>query len=232
MRILIKFASRSRPQKFFNCLDNIISNCESKDFKILASLDIDDETMNNETVIEKLKTYECLDYFFGFSKNKIDAVNRDMDLSGKWDILINTSDDMWFVQKGFDEQIRKDMLTHFPDLDGVLHYNDGFQGQNCMTMSIMGRKYYERDNFIYNPVFESLWSDVVAQETAIVRGKYKYIGDDRILFNHLHPSFGVAEYDKQYLSTEGMEVRQRDYNRYLELKKEYDKEGAFKVRSI
>lgn len=232
MKILFKFASRSRPQKFLSCIKNIQENIHSDNYHILGTFDLDDLTMNNETVISKLKEIKNFTYIFGHSKNKINAINRDMDLINEWDILICFSDDMLFVCKNFDEMIRNDFKNYFPELDGVLHYNDSKQGANCMTMSIMGRKYYELDNFIYDPNFESLWCDVVAQEVAMKRNKYKYMGDEVVLFNHLHPSWGLCEYDEQYQKTESFPVRSKDYNTYLELKKEYDPENEFAIRSI
>jgi enamine deaminase RidA (YjgF/YER057c/UK114 family) len=47
---------------------------------------------------------------YGTSKNKVDAINRDMDAFSKphWDILVNMSDDMEFTYKGFDIDIRKE----------------------------------------------------------------------------------------------------------------------------
>ena len=40
-----------------------------------------------------------------------------------------------------------------------------------------------------------------ATDVAKQLGKYKYMGDDKILFRHLHPSFGLAPTDEQYKRT-------------------------------
>jgi hypothetical protein len=165
----------------------------------------------------------------GNSKNKIDAINRDVNeftTLCDWDIIVNMSDDMIFTVKGFDDIIRR----YFDNLDQVLHFPDQNQGQNCMTMSILGREYYNRDKFIYHPEFESLWVDIVAQEEAQIRGCYKFVNQN--IFIHLHPSFGQAHYDAQYQKTEEWGVRQRDYTTYLFLKHVYDKENRFPIRSI
>ena len=206
MKILFKFASRSRPEKFFLHLDNIYIHTREKDFTIIASLDIDDTSMNNEDVISKMKIYPHLYPAWGFSKGKIDAVNRDMDKVGEWDILINTSDDMVFTEEGFDVEIKKDMEENFPSLDGVLHYNDGNQKDNVMTMSIMGKKYFELSGYIYNPEYISLWCDAEATEVAYMLKKYKYMGDDKILFRHFHPAWGMAQWDEQYKKTESQSL--------------------------
>ena len=83
-KILFKYASRSRNQKFFSGLDNILKNLSDlENFCILLSLDVDDITMNNPSSINKLVYYiqkypEKIIVKFGNSKNKIDAINRDV----------------------------------------------------------------------------------------------------------------------------------------------------------
>ena len=75
------------------------------------------------------------------------------------------------------------MIKHFPDTDGCLWYNDGYQDRIC-TLCIVGRKYYERFNYIYNPEYHSLFCDNEFTEVARSLGKIKYF--DRVLFKHEH----------------------------------------------
>lgn len=224
MKILFKYTTRSRRSNFLRGYDSIVNNVNSDNYHILISIDKDDSTMfplpdlkGNHTII------------VGNSKNKIHAINRDVNeftTLCDWDIIVNMSDDMIFTVKGFDDIIRQ----YFDNLDLCLHFPDQNQGQNCMTMSILGREYYKRDNFIYHPEFESLWVDIVAQEEAQIRDCYKFVNQN--IFIHLHPSFGQAHYDAQYQKTEEWGVRQRDYATYLFLKQLYDKENRFPIRSI
>ena len=211
MNIIYNFATRSRPKKFFKCLDNI-KDYSVQPYKVIASVDMDDESMNNDDVIKRMELHTNLTVYWGESESKIHAINRSVqDYKDSWDILINMSDDMWFVYPAFDNAIRDGFTNHFPDLDGVLHYNDSNQKENCMTMSIIGRKYYERDNYIYHPSYQSLWCDKEAEEVARIRGKYKYMGDGVVLFNHNHPAWGKAQYDPQYHKTEAQGVNQADF---------------------
>ena len=216
MKILYKLASRSRPEKFFKCLSNIGAKAKRSDYIILASLDINDRSMFTESEINRLDLEPNLVYVFGKSKNKIDAINRDIERIKEWDILVNTSDDMLFIEEGFDLHIIGDFEN---DFDKVLHYNDGYQRDNCMTLSIMGRPYYNRFGYVYHPSYESLWSDCEATDVARALGKHKYMGDEKILFRHYHPSLGLTTYDEQYLKTEAMGVRNKDEQNYLERKK-------------
>jgi len=234
MKILFKYTTRSRRSNFLRGYDSIVNNVTSQDYHVLISVDKDDASMFPLPVLQGNHTFVV-----GESKNKIDAINRDVnEFDYDWDILVNMSDDMVFIQAGFDEVIRKAFDSEYNDgdyedgfnLDQCIHFPDQHQGSNCMTMSIMGRTYYDRDKFIYHPEFESLWVDVVAQEEAQIRGCYKF--ENQNIFVHLHPSFGDCHYDEQYRQTEDWGVRQRDYATYLRLKSEYDKDNRFPIRSI
>ncbi len=207
MNILYKLTSRSRPVNFFRAINSIQSLSTRDEYHIHATLDLDDASMNNDSVMNTMDDIDHLTYRFDFSNSKVHAINRDMELINyKWDILINMSDDMIFVKQGFDEIIISDFI-HCADihgrLDTVLHYDDGNSYKaDLMTMSIIGREYYNRDNYIYHNDYISLWCDNEAMEVAKLRGKYKYMGDGNILFNHLHPMHnkrGVM--DAQYRRT-------------------------------
>ncbi len=210
--ILFKLATRSRPEKAKKAIQNIIMLCQSMNYTILVSIDEDDESMFGFS-------YPDDNVFIvrGTSKNKIDAINRDMDIFEGWDILINTSDDMEFQIKGFDNIIRQDFKGNF---DQVLHYTDGNQHANIMTMSIMGFDYYNRFGYIYHPDYKSLWCDAEATEVAHLLGKYQYMGDSKVLFRHMHPAWGLADYDEQYRKTESQEMWQSDYHLFKYRKSE------------
>lgn len=222
MKILIKFASRSRPFKFFNCIKNIFDHQTENAITVLCSLDDDDPTMTTAQIKDWFARYRNRGIIscFGKSLNKIHAINRDMHIVQDWDILINFSDDMLFTKKGFDAIIIAAMKEHFPDTDGVLHFHDGHKyGAQLMTMSILGRKYYDRFNYIYHPDYISLWSDNEAMDVAKLLGRYKYMGDQNVIFNHNHPmhqGMGVQNYDAQLRHTESF--FQRDKATYLKRK--------------
>ena len=187
--ILYNFATRNRPDKFFLVIDEIYRLSKRKDFIILVKCDDDDILMNNEVIKSKLESYDNLITIWGKSNNKIHAINRDInELTKPWDILVNMSDDMVPVQEGFDEVIVKDMNIQYPDLDGVLHYNDGHLGGVLMTLSIMGKKYYDRFNYVYHPDYCSFFCDNEAMEVAKYLNKYIYINN--FIIEHRHPQHG------------------------------------------
>ena len=193
MKILIKFPTRGRRDKFFNVLDvyyQLSENIDNIEFQI--TIDTDDESMNNYNVLEKLKTYKNLKYVLGFSKNKIDAVNRDITICD-WDIILIASDDMIPKVKGYDNIIRNYMRELYPDTDGVLWFNDGNQGNRLNTLCILGKKYYERFNYIYHPDYTSLWADNEFMDVANLLNKQTYFND--IIIRHEHPDVGFGQRD-------------------------------------
>lgn len=181
MTICYSFASRSRPERFFQTLDNIIVQSASNDFFIVAKLDEDDMTMNDPLVKQKIAdNYPMVIVKWGLSKSKIHAINRDLYNLPHWDIMICLSDDMRFRTSGFDNIIRQHMPA---DLDGFLHMYDDYAKDRVCTVSILGRKYYERDGYIYHPDYYSMWCDDEATAVAIERGCYIPIPGE---IEHLH----------------------------------------------
>jgi hypothetical protein len=113
-----------------------------------------------------------------------------------WDICILVSDDMVPQVPGWDQIIRDDMARHWPDTDGVLHYNDGTTGDRLCTLAVVGRRYFARDGYIYHPSYRSLWCDNEFTDVARARGRHIYI--DRCIIRHCHPGWGLAPNDDLY----------------------------------
>lgn len=194
MKILVKYPSRSRPEKFKQVLQRYIDTCKTDSIRYLFSFDSDDKELPK--YVDAVNSFQNRFYRCGgmqycsdrSSTGKINAINRDFDLLQpwwaenpvNWDILVLASDDMIPVIEGWDERIIEDMKENYPDGDGVLYYYDGHQPLN--TMPIMGRKYYERFNYIYHPDYISLWCDNEFETVADMLGKQTKYPD--ILFEH------------------------------------------------
>jgi len=188
-------------------IDSIVRNVSPEcDYFIQLSLDEDDLTLAEYFKIISPEHEKII----GTSKNKIDAINRDMDLVDQWwDVLINVSDDQVFIQSNFDLDIVNNMDN---DTDMFLHFPDGNQG-DLATMSIIGRKYYLRDGYIYHPSYESVYCDNEAQDVAKLRGCYKLV--NKHIFNHEHPAFGKGPMDAQYSKTDNYFVYEKDRQTYI-----------------
>lgn len=192
MKILFKFTTKSRPNLFLRGMESIINNCESENYHILVSADADDPMMLKHDFMQNPKVTTI----WGHSTGKINAINRDInEYKDGWDILVNMSDDMVFTVKGFDNIIR----NGFDHLGQCLHFSDGNQ-ISIITMSIIGRNFYNKFGYIYHPDYISLWCDNEQTDVAKIIGAYKFI--DAQIFEHRHPAVGKAQMDEQYYKTE------------------------------
>lgn len=184
--ILIKLASRSRPNKFVKTLQNIKQMTHTP-YKVIVSADLDDKTMNCPQMKRFIERFPQVQMFCGPHNNKIEAINRDMDKAGEWDILVNMSDDFTIITRNWDKILRTRVTEKWPDtLDWFAHFSDGYTHAALPTISIMGREYYERDKYIYHTAYKSFSSDSEAYYVAIARGRYHYFPDR--LFRHEHPA--------------------------------------------
>jgi len=191
------------------------------DYLICLTLDEDDKTVNNPDFFNWIGQNFGIELhtFFGKSKNKIDAINRDVDKFKVWDILVNVSDDQVFTVKGFDQKII-DAFQFTNGTDLFLHFRDTNHDpiDALCTLSIIGRDYFKRDGYIYHPSYHSVWCDNEGQEVAKKRGCYRFIPD--VIFDHLHPAYGKAKTDAQYQKTESTFVHKKDHNNFLKRQKQ------------
>ena len=217
MNILYKLATRSRPQRFAETIKSIVDNSSNDNYLVLVSIDEDDELMQayieDHTLGMGFPHYNVV-VVNGRSKNKIDAINRDMEDSFNrwlnWDILVNISDDMVITSPNFDKVLRT-VFAQTTDL--FLHLPDGYANERLCTMSIMGKDYYNRFGYIYHPSYESVYCDNEATDVAKNLGKYLYVNEH--LFKHNHPAnVGAHLMDAQYERTEAKEVHAKDCQNY------------------
>jgi hypothetical protein len=217
MKLLIKFPTRNRKNKFFKVLRQYQNLCEDLDNTyFLITLDNDDESMNPSNVEGIFNTFKNVKVIYGTSNSKIHAVNRDIELVNDWDIVLLASDDMTPKVKGYDNIIRNKMKEFYSDTDGILWFNDGFQGEKLNTICVLGKKYYERFNYIYHPDYKSCWSDNEFMEVGKILKKQTYI--DSVIIKHEHPDWGYGNRDQ--IHTNNINDYQYDlevYNRRKEI---------------
>lgn len=208
MNILVKFPTRSRPEKFIYVLGKYISMSMTGNVRYLVSIDKDDPTMTSD-VVYKARGMGA-EVISGMSDCKIHACNRDMEQSGDWDILVLASDDMIPMKAGWDSYIRAAFGMYFPDTDGVVHFSDGHTQLN--TQCILGRKYYERFGYIYHPAYKSLWCDNEFQQVAWILDKCVFVNET--IIEHQHYSNGFGKRDALMMSTESLyDIDKRTYDK-------------------
>lgn len=203
MILLIKYPTRSRPQKFLEVLNKMVQFSSHRDkIHYLISYDLDDHTMTQEIFNQAQAITPNILFVGGTSKSKVEAINRDMAEASKlieWDIVMVASDDMDCQVNGWDEIIRqefKDVLKEWMgeatppimyNLDKALWFFDGHQHRIC-TLTIMGRARYERFGYLYHPSYISLWCDNEWTDVNMKLGMKHF--PDIILFKHEHPAWG------------------------------------------
>ena len=191
MRIVIKFPTRGRPDKFTSTLERYI-NLPSGMHEVyfVVSFDHDDHTMNNDSMLSlfnrlNIENNHKIYPICGKSTGKISAINSDMDKVRALnpDVIVLASDDMIPVVHSYDDIIAKKMIEYFPDTDGVLHFNDGSTGQDILiTLSVLGQKYFERFGYLYYPGYKSLYCDNEFTDVARLLGKVVYF--DQTIITH------------------------------------------------
>lgn len=180
-KLIIKYASRSRPNLFVKALANI-KKMTTGDYRVIVSADLDDRTMNNEQIRRFLNQYPRVSIHYGQHETKVAAINRDVPAEG-WDWLVNFSDDFSFKIRGWDEIIVNQTRSIWGDsTDWFAHYPDGFANAALPTMAIMGYDYYKRDGYIYHPCYKSFSCDAEQMYVAMARGRYNYFPQE--LFRH------------------------------------------------
>ncbi|MFH1718522.1 MAG: FkbM family methyltransferase [Planctomycetota bacterium] len=205
MNFLLKYPTRGRPDWFRQTLAAYYSKLSGRhEYRFVVTMDTDDESMNNAPMRNWLNGQSNLEYHYGGHKTKIEACNAGMP-DDDWDIVVLVSDDMIPIVHGYDDIIARQMQASFPGLDGVLHFWDGYcgkpvleAGKNAapMTLSIVGRKFYDHMGFLYWPAYEGQWCDNDITDLAKIRGKYW--STEQTIIQHKWQEHGKYRGDEVY----------------------------------
>lgn len=194
MKILVQFPTLARQFKFLQCLSkyvNMASGLNEITFNI--NCDQNDPTMNDDEARKKItdiflhqsnkKNRAKADVHYDEQTTKISAINDHIE-PDLYDIIVCASDDMIPQVDGWDNEIAKAMQEHYPNLDGCVHFNDGYTDGKLITFSILGRELYKHFGYIYNPDYKSLYCDNEFTQVVTSMGKVSYI--DKIIIKHEH----------------------------------------------
>lgn len=200
-KILIKYPSRQRPERFFDGMESIYNNLyNTENFCVLVTADYDDTTMFNEETKNRILGYKNAHVIYGKSTSKVDAINRDMNILPEpmkdWDILVVMSDDMRFTFFGWDEIVRNEFSDN--NFDKLIHFPENDAKEALAVMYIAGRVYYDRFAYIYHPEYKSLFCDNEVMEVSKILGTYQYVNFPG-LFVHLNPAYGYIPKDEMFI---------------------------------
>src|SRR3954462_5363237 len=217
-KILVKYATRGRPERFFDGMDSIYNLCSQPDhIRVLITADLDDHKMNNEEVRDRIAKYKNAHIIYGTSDNKIHAINRDFYLMPDewkdWSIIANFSDDQRFTQFGWDDCLRVDFNQISHDFSHYIAYLDPDTKSALSTLFISGRGWFDRFGWVYDPQFVSLFCDNLAEDAAKYLGKYHYTGYS--IYQHFNSAYGYKEFppDQMFLDQQriGWDVDEKLY---------------------
>lgn len=208
-KLLIKFPTRNRPEKFKTVLKKYIDFLSGNhDVRFVITMDNDDETMNNKdmkTFLKRLRKKGVdLVYHYGESKTKVEACNANLENESA-DVLMLVSDDMIPQAKNYDEIIFELFSKAFPNFDGGIKFHDGLRNDILMTLPIIGWKLYEKFGYIYHPEYTSLYCDTEQTISLQMMGKLGI--SDICLAKHEWTS---EPFDELHARNENTEMYQRD----------------------
>jgi len=216
MKLLIKFPTRNRPEKFKHVLEKTINYSSGNNhLRFVISMDEDDPTMNTFEMQKWLRELDAdLVYHYGNSKSKVEACNANLE-GEKADIIILLSDDMVPCFEGFDELIVEGMKEHFPNMDGAIKFHDGLRPPTdfLMTLPIIGWKLYEQMGHLYHPSYTSLYCD--NEMTIICMSLNKLAISPVCLFRHMWTS---QPFDELHARNENVEMYEKDGKVFQERK--------------
>lgn len=212
-KILFKFPSRSRSDKFLSVVSKVHHFIDHDNWNILATFDIDDPFSVSDEFRFKLMLDSKIIPIWGHSTGKVNAINRDLEYAEDFDILVLLSDDM-FPMPGFGRQIIKSFSDGF---SGLVHFPDGVVNERLCTFSVMDKKYFDLFGYIYNPIYKSVFCDNEQHELAVMLKRYKYVPVQ--IVKHLHPVYGMAPMDDLYRRNEDPKLYGEDHNTYQEQKR-------------
>lgn len=213
--LLVKFPTRERPDRFRLALSLLTIGCRHADrVHYLFSLDEDDPmlTANAKVIAASGIASERYTVVVGRSAGKIHAVNRDIaTFSKEWRSVLVASDDM-HATDAWDVWACSAMREFHPDGDGMVWFFDGHQQDIC-TIPLLGRAYYDRHGYIYNPIYRSVFADDEQTHQAKALGRLTVL--EHVIMRHDHPAWNSGlKPDDLYRRNETKAIWDADHATY------------------
>ena len=88
------------------------------------------------------------------------------------------------------------MYKNYPNTDGLLWFYNKHR-PDLNTLTIIGKTYFERFNYLYNPEYKSLWCDNELTDVGNILQRQTHI--DKCIIDHQHVDCGYKK-DDLYLT--------------------------------
>ena len=208
-KLLVKFPSRNRPEKFKSILDQYVGGRSGKHHvRFVITMDEDDSTMNNDEIRSFIDSHiengVDIVYHYGNSKTKVEACNANMEGESA-DVIMLISDDMVLNQPNYDDIIYGSFQGTFPDYYGGIKFHDGLRRDALMTLPIIGWKIYEEWGYIYNPQYTSVFCDT--EQTEVLIRMQKFAVSDICLAKH---EWTPQPFDELHARNENADMYEKD----------------------
>jgi hypothetical protein len=208
MKILLKCPTRSRPERVLATLARYVQYASRpEDLGVAISCDNDDTSMTDGIVqmrmVNILSKVSWHRIFYSDNHSKIEACNANMnEIEYPWDIVVLVSDDMIPQIQGYDDVIRRHMRSSFPDTNGILWFNDGYQGQELNTLCVYGRTMFNRLGRMYEPCYKSFFCDTELTDLCRTTYKAQTLYIPTVIIRHEHPATGHGNTDALYATNQ------------------------------
>jgi hypothetical protein len=211
-KLVIKFPTRNRPDKFKNLIRLYFDYASLKhEIEIICTFDLDDPTMNNAEMLfflENVQRPPCckLRWFYGTSKNKIEASNANLE-DAQGDVIMMIADDMVPQMVCYDQIIFEEFAEHFPDFFGAVKFWDGLRPKrdDLMCLQIIGFPLFRQLGHFFWPEYETICCDDDLTETCKLLGVFTT--DDRCIIKH---EWNRTHFDYVRERTENIDAKRRD----------------------
>lgn len=215
MKISILHPSRSRAEKSVKTVDKWLDCAKNRNVELQLIVSVDDS--DPEVHLYQQAYQKSL--IVNNNRSCVDAINNAAKVA-TGDVFIVVSDDS-------DCFIDWDMFLLL-ELDGKSDYllktKDGIQDY-IVTMTVMDRKYYERDGFIYHPDFTHQFADTYLTCLADIRGRL--IKSD-LVFPHKH--YSVLKETPDALHKRNDDTWKEGQDTFVRLMKQFTTEERARIK--
>ncbi len=206
MKVLVHLPSRGRPEALSMSIVHWLAAIKDRDnTQVIVTLDADDTP--GAELAKAVRFYPPefnIEVLMGKHSCKVEAINADIG-DFEWDILVCASDDLRPVETDFDQAIRTDFANDADDLDGAMWYAD--KNSRICCHPVIGRKYYERDGYVYHPSYRAFYCD--DEFTMVAQKRGKLFKSTSVEWDHRHPNYRSRKPDQ--LDQRNKEFMRQDY---------------------
>lgn len=194
-KFLVKIPTYKRPNRVTGVVKNLIEKANKPD-RLLFLLTIDENDFSLNRVAEEFKSYENVVINKTKADSKVLAYNAGLDIIdlSKFAAIVVLSDDVSVVA-GYDDTIEAE-VKKLNNFDFVLWF-DEMPSSTTNLFPIIGKDFYARYGYIYNPIYRSYYCDDELTQTAFKLGKLKKV--HKGLFSHALPDPLKMSDDYTYL---------------------------------